>query len=438
MNKKIILRLLLIATVSLFFLNSCRTDETMQEEKRTEREKIEAFVKFENNLTTQKNNSEYISYHKPFKEIIQAFLNKNPAFAQKFQNEVGDIYFDLRSLTYGETSKVIAYPIMKDDKVNAFLIGSINQQRDWVNFTVAKDNTPEVQRIISKFQNYYNSASVASRGGREEEQPIEEIVIIVEIGSPGGGNSGVTFPYVDHNGFGSGMSGGGPSFGGGGASGPQVPLVQSPCEKTKSLLQDQKIKNITDDLKNHMATGKGEKGWRDNKTGNPTQTTQNGQHSVNFGDSSTMNGGYHNHTGTKVDIFSATDIANLIEVARYQSIGNTGNAYMGLIGPNDVHYVIYFNGNHNDIPPNTYTSEEKENWELEQMLQTFALIKKPEFKEIINGKATLNSKGLEQIFFNTVSKMGLYNKISLQKIENNQSLTITLNTDGSTSKVPCN
>lgn len=225
-----------------------------------------------------------------------------------------------------------------------------------------------------------------------------------------------------------------PGCGGGGT----LPEIDDPCKKTKKMLNSQKIKTITDDLKNHMASGTGEKGWRDNKVGNPTQTTQNSGHSVNFGDPSTMNGGYHNHTGTKVDIFSATDIDVLLEVVRYQSIGNAGNAYMGLIAPNGIHYVIYFSGNHNDLPQNAYTSEEKENWELEQILQTFALIKKPEFKEIINGKAVLNSKGLEQIFFNTLQKMGLYNKIILQKIENSQVLTISLNADGSTFKIPCN
>lgn len=116
MNKKFILRLLLLVTVSLFFFNSCRTDEATQEEKRTEREKIEAFSRFEKSLDSQKNkqkNSEYVSYHEPFKEIIQTFMNNNPAFTQKFQNEVGDIYFNLRSITYGETTKGIAYPIMK-------------------------------------------------------------------------------------------------------------------------------------------------------------------------------------------------------------------------------------------------------------------------------------------------------------------------------------
>lgn len=236
MTRKFILRLLLAVTV-LFFFNSCRTDDATQEEKRTEREKIEAFVKFENNLSIQKNtkkNAEYISYHEPFKEIIQTFLSNNPDFAQKFRNEAGDINFNLRSLTYGEATKVIAYPIMKDGKVNAFLIGAINPQRDWVNFTVAKDDTPGVQRIISKFQNYYNSASVTLRS-REKEQPIEEIVIIVDSHSQGP----VTFPYVDHNGFGGGMSGGSDTYsGGGGSGGGQAPPARNPCKEAESSMAD--------------------------------------------------------------------------------------------------------------------------------------------------------------------------------------------------------
>lgn len=252
MTRKVISQLLLVVTV-LFFFNSCRTDETIQEEKRTEKEKIEAFIRFESNLitqkSTQKNNSEYISYHKPFKEIIQAFMNKNPTFAQRFQNEVGDIYFDLRSLTYGETSKVIAYPIMKDDKVNAFIIGVVNPQRDWANFTVVKDETPEVQRIISKFQNFYNSASVTSRGGREEEQPIEEIVIIVP-NAPGP----ITTPYVDHNGLGSGMSGGGPSYGGTGSSGGsgQALPARNPCKEAESSMNDANTILKNSDVKQKM------------------------------------------------------------------------------------------------------------------------------------------------------------------------------------------
>lgn len=239
MTRKLILRLLLAVTV-LFFFNSCRTDETMQEEKRTEREKIEAFVRFENNLTTQKNtqknNSEYISYHKPFQEIIQTFMNKNPDFAQKFQNDVGDIYFNLRSLTFGEATKGIIYPILKDGKVNAFIFGEINTQRDWVNFKVIKDDTPLAQSVISQFQNFYNSTSLTSTS-RPKEQAIEEIVIVVET-SHHGGNTGVTFPNIDHGSYGGSMSGGHDTYGGGGGGSGQAPPARNPCKEAESSMSD--------------------------------------------------------------------------------------------------------------------------------------------------------------------------------------------------------
>lgn len=254
MNKKFILRLLLLVTVSLFFFNSCRTDETTQEEKRTEREKIEAFSRFENSLDSPKNrqkNSEYISYHEPFKEIIQTFLNSNPVFTQKFQNEVGEIYFNLRSITYGETTKGIAYPIIKDGSVNAVLVGLVNPKRDWVNFIVLKNNSPEVQSIISNFQNVYNSPSIASRG-REPEQTEDILPVIINVyGDITGPVNHYYQPYVDYGSNGGGMSGGSETYGGsGGGSQTQNPQdPKNPCERIKEQKNKPEFNQKINDLK---------------------------------------------------------------------------------------------------------------------------------------------------------------------------------------------
>ncbi|MGE8556754.1 MAG: hypothetical protein ACN6OB_22760 [Chryseobacterium jejuense] len=433
MNKKFILRLLLIVTVSLFFLNSCRTDETMQEEKRTEQEKIEAFVKFENNLNTQKNtqknNSEYISYHKPFKEIIQAFMNKNPAFAQKFQKEVGDIYFDLRSLTYGETSKVIAYPIMEDDKVNAFLIGVVNPQRDWVNFTVAKDDTPEVQRIISKFQNYYNSTSVTSRGGREAEQPIEEIVIIVP-NAPGP----ITTPYVDHNGYGNNMSGGGNSYGGtgsGSGSGTQSQNNQNLCEKSKNMLQKDDVKSKIKELKEHAPKG-GEIGVKFKVDGTPSETIVGGAHSVNFGDKTGYAGGYHNHTPTGIPMLSPPDIDQLLSFARAQPTydpANIKNAYIGMVAPNGMHYVAIFDGNYQDALQN-FSQEQIDNYIADYIkIESELTDVSKNGQTYINSNGNINNLGVEKLFFETLRNMGLVGKIRLQRIEDNDTVIKNIDLD---------
>ncbi|OCA80191.1 hypothetical protein BBH99_16510 [Chryseobacterium contaminans] len=438
MTRKVISQLLLVVTV-LFFFNSCRTDETMQEEKRTEREKIEAFIRFESNLitqkSTQKNNSEYISYHKPFKEIIQAFMNKNPAFAQKFQKEVGDIYFDLRSLTYGETSKVIVYPIMKDDKVNAFIIGVINPQRDWVNFTVAKDDTPEVQRIISKFQNFYNSASVTSRGGREEEQPIEEVVIIVDSPGP------VTFPYVDHNGFGGGMSGGGPEFSGGGSGSSnhsQNQSNQNLCERSKNMLQKDDVKSKIKELKDHAPKG-GEIGVKFKVDGTPSETITGGAHSVNFGDKTGYAGGYHNHTTSGIPMLSPPDIDQLLGFARAQPTHdalNVKNAYMGMVAPNGMHYVAIFDGNYQDALKNFSQQE------IDNQIADYIKIES-ELTDIgrsgntyINSNGTINNLGVEKLFFETLRNMGLEGKVRLQRIENNDTVIKNIDLDGNNTPTP--
>ncbi|MCQ4140052.1 hypothetical protein [Chryseobacterium sp. EO14] len=229
-----------------------------------------------------------------------------------------------------------------------------------------------------------------------------------------------------------------PYPGGGGNPNPQNP--KTPCEKTKNLLTKPDVQAVVSNLKNHLSSGAGgEKGWRFNKAGAPTETTQNSGHSVNFGNPSTMNGGYHNHTGTGVDIFSATDISTLIEIARYQSIGHAEDAFVGIVAPNDTHYVIYFNGNHADLPIlENYSETQLETWNIQQTILMFALAKKSEYYQTVNGKKILNDKGLERIFYSTLGKMGLENKIILQKIADNNVLTINQNADGTIIPVPCN
>lgn len=438
MNKKIILRLLLLVILSIFF-SSCRTDEVTQEEKRNEREKIEAFARFEENMTSknflQKNASEYVSYHEPFMNIIQTFMDKNPEYSKKFQDQVGDVYFDLRSVTYGDSNKGIVYPIMKDGKVNAALLGIINIERDWVNFTVLKNDTREVQSIISKFQKTYDSNQLSRGREKIQEEQIDEVVITVYQSIPGPSYI-FTYPFIDYGGneggggLGGGMSGGGAIHGGSGGTPANPP---NPCEKTKKEINDPIVKAKIKDLQDHLANGAnaGEKGWRFNKDGTPSETTGNSGHQVTFGDPSTMNGGYHNHPGTGVKIFSATDIATLIEIARYQSQGNVGNAYMGLVSPGNIHYSIHFNGNHTNLPTyGSYTKEQLKDWNDKQW---------DNYLNMIGDNSTSINQKLEQVFFLTLEVMELKDKIILQKIDtNNKIFTVNQKSDGTTIPVPCN
>ncbi|MDR4893824.1 MULTISPECIES: hypothetical protein [unclassified Chryseobacterium] len=425
MNKKFILRLLLRVTVSLFFFNSCRTDEAIQEEKRTEREKIEAFSRFESNLDSQKHtqkNSEYISYHEPFKEIIQTFMNNNPVFTQKFQNEVGEIYFNLRSITYGETTKGIAYPIIKDGSVNAVLVGLVTPKRDWVNFIVLKNNSPEVQSMISNFQNVYHSPSIVSRGGQPEQTEDILPVIITVYGDITGPVNHYYQPYVDYGSNGGGMSGGSETYGGsGGGSQTQNPQdPKNPCEKTTGIITNTTVKAKIDELKAQSTLG-GEKGVKFKVDGTPSEIIPGLAHSVNFKDKTGYAGGYHNHTPTGIPMLSPNDIDQLLGFARAQPTSNpanVNNAYVGMVAPNGMHYVIWFNGTYENAVTN-FSQEDlnkykKKYIELESNLTDEA----KNGMTYMNGDGTINNLGVEKLFFETLKDMGLEGKVNLQRIEN--------------------
>ena len=259
--------------------------------------------------------------------------------------------------------------------------------------------------------------------------------IIVMCGGGGsGGNPTGDGPTVP-----TGPGGYNPQDGGGGTNGTSEPTT--PCAKTKSILANSQIQPKIQDLKNHVANGSpgGEKGWKFNKVGNPTQTTQNSEHQVNFGDPSLLKGGYHNHTGKGVDIFSATDVATLIEIARYNGSSNPTNAFMGLVAPNGIHYVIRFDGGQTDLPQfGTFSETDKLAWNVQQKIFSFSLLKKTEYSQTINGKKTLNDKGLERILFDTLTKMGIDDRIVVQKIDTNNNVsTVIQNDDLTTSSFPC-
>lgn len=241
------------------------------------------------------------------------------------------------------------------------------------------------------------------------------------------------------------QGGGGFDYNGGGGSGtdPNNPDTnQNPCEKTKSLTNNPGIQNAIQNLKNHISSNTGgELGWKFNKVGPPTPTTQNSAHSVVIGDPSSINGAYHNHTGTTLDIFSATDINTLLEIARYQDIGNTDNAFYGLIAPDDIHYLIYFNGTHADLPASgSYSDIDIDVWKIYQLRDMWNILNKDTSGIYCNNTTnTLNSKGLEKVFFDTLNKMGISsNKIVLQKIDSNNNIsTVIKNNDGMTIEIPC-
>lgn len=481
MRKKAILQLALFA-VLLFILNSCRTeDEILSKEEQIQfRAPIEMFLKFEERTksdpkfrmqnkqeqpkqTIQKNSGHdkgsvnipisQVSYKIPFRETIEAFFYNNPTFDQEFYKDFGEPFYHISTYTYGDSSKAIAFPIIKGGLVTSFIHGIVSPNRDYIQFTVVKNNDLTTLTVLAilqdAFDNFYpKDPEPMGKFALEQYMrinDIEEITIIKFNVFSSSGGFGSIFPGKDwwrdapwqqpHDWqYG---SGGGQSMSGDGNQHKFPDYLDpkdDPCNKTKDLLDNVAVQLKVQDLKNHLANG-GERGWKFNKDGSPpTQTTENSSHSVNFGDPSTINGGYHNHSGTGVNIFSSDDISTLIEMARYQSIGNTGDAYMGLVAPGGIHYVMYFDGSHGDLPAfGSYTHQEKEDWNKGQW--------KDYLKSISDYSITMNEK-LEQIFFSTLESMRLNNKIILQRIEEREQgvkvFTVKQNSDGTIAPSPCN
>lgn len=226
---------------------------------------------------------------------------------------------------------------------------------------------------------------------------------------------------------------------------PTVPnlstALQTPCEKTKEMLQKPQMQPIIDDLKNQANNLSGEKGYKIMKDGSPAQqTTDNSDHSVNIGDPSLVNGAYHNHSGLTVDMFSATDISTMLEISRYQGVGNFGNAFLGLLACNDSHYVIRFKGSlASELPTQPFSEGQLVVWNDAQVKYRDYLLNDPAYFSVQNGQKNLNSKGLEKIFFQTLKLMNMEGKVELQKIDSNNNVSIiNQNLDGSIADpIPC-
>lgn len=445
MMKKNILRLMPLIALSVS-LQSCRTNEDYASSK----DEVYYSNKFQ--VFTQPDKNGKIDYPNGFAFLFKEYdrihesnftglkISENHFLQQKGEIMEKHVDFSRSSqpikLDNGQTW--VYFPVVENGKVTDVIVGVLRDEETFVEFGTLNQKEEYNQMVLERFRTaYLTRPALVSRGGKPDP-PCGGASNPCDIGEidipPPRGPYLPTFNVGTYPGQG-GVSGGNTQPPGGGCSmyencGGNPPEPKNPCDKTKEMLNSQKNKDITKSLSDHMASGlKGEKGWRDNKAGAPTQTTQNSDHSVNFGDPSTMNGGYHNHTGTGVNIFSATDIATLIEIARYQSIGNTGNGYMGIMAPGGIHYVIYFNGNHGSLPiSGSYNQNQLDNWNKEQWKK---------YLDIIDDNTSINQK-IEQIFFSTLGKMGLQNKVVLQKVDDNKVYTVNQNLDGTTIPDPCN
>ena len=99
---------------------------------------------------------------------------------------------------------------------------------------------------------------------------------------------------------------------------------------------------------------------------------------------------------------------------------------VGMIAPNGMHYVITFNGSYNDAlvgftqdQLNTFVLDYRK---LEHNLTDFGL----NGATYINSNGSISNLGVEKLFFETLKKMGLEGKVTLQRVDGNTVKSIKL------------
>lgn len=265
-------------------------------------------------------------------------------------------------------------------------------------------------------------------------------------GAPGGGTGS-----GDGGGLGSGTNEGTPTL-------PTFSLASKapPCEKTKVMLNrpnvQQGINNVKGNAKLTVTNSNiGELGFKEKKDGSVVLADVNSAHKVVFNDVTDGYGGYHNHTATGIHMFSPPDIVDtLLGFAAAQSIADgVGNAYFGMIAgepcstcPDNVkyiHYVIRYMGTGAELANFVYSPVQ-----MAQIMNKYQR-KETELTNIalngntyINSTGNLNEKGLEKLFFDTLTNMGLDNKVFLQRVEPNGTVyNVAPDSSGSITATPC-
>ena len=368
-----------------------------------------------------------------------------------FMKEAYEPYVEFRmfsSVFITENDDVwMVFPRIHNNSVTDLVAAVLSENATQLHYYDIDRSSDFYENNIAAFQKSFSNSELSSTHsspcGFEDRPPCDIEIVIIQFPNPisyippsgvnniGGGCSPYVMCVYDDNG------------GGGSGSSPISGLPgQNPCIKTKALLAKPEVAEKIQDLKDHVANGTGEKGWKFMKDGTPPQqTTNNNLHSVNYGDPSLLNGVYHNHTGTTVDIFSASDISTLIEIARYQGVGSIGNAFHGMVAPNGIHYVIRFTGiSGADLPAvGSYNNAQLLVWDDAQMKMRDELLSNPNFFMVENGKKLLNTIGLETILMKTLKDMGLKDKVSLLKIGTNNNVSkVIQNPDGSIAPaIPC-
>jgi hypothetical protein len=233
-------------------------------------------------------------------------------------------------------------------------------------------------------------------------------------------------------------------------------FLDTPCERTKTTLNkssiQQGISNVKAQAQQTLINPKtGEIGFKEKKDGTVVPADVTLSHQVKFNDTTDGYGGYHNHTASGKHMFSPYDIVDtLFGFAAAQSVNDgVGNAYFGMIaaewcntcpgGKKEIHYVIRYAGTGTELGNFVYSTAK-----MKQFLIDYQKTAGDLSDQYINGTTYINSsgdlneKGLEKLFFDTLTNIGIGNKVILQRIEPNGAVyNVTQDTSGLITATSC-
>jgi|GEM_PF-3068670 len=233
-------------------------------------------------------------------------------------------------------------------------------------------------------------------------------------------------------------------------------FLATPCEKTSTMLNrpnvQQGITNVKAQAQQTLSnTNTGEIGFKEKKDGTVVPADVNSAHQVVFNDTTDGYGGYHNHTASGIHMLSPFDIVDtLFGFAAAQSVNDgVGNAYFGMIaaewcntcpgGKKEIHYVIRFAGTGTELGNFVYSPAK-----MAQITSKYLRKANELTNTNLNGNTyrnsagDLNEKGLEKLFFDTLTNIGIDNKVLLQRVEPNGTIyNVTKDNNGLITATPC-
>ncbi|QBJ86785.1 hypothetical protein DDI74_11170 [Chryseobacterium gleum] len=232
--------------------------------------------------------------------------------------------------------------------------------------------------------------------------------------------------------------------------------LATPCEKTSIMLNRPNVQQGITDVKAQAQqtlsnTNTGEIGFKEKKDGTVVPADVTSAHQVVFNDTTDGYGGYHNHTASGIHMFSPPDIVDtLFGFAAAQSVNDgVENAYFGMIaaewcntcpgGKKEIHYVIRYAGTGTELGKFVYSPAR-----MAQIMSKYLRKANELTNTSLNGNTyrnsagDLNEKGLEKLFFDTLTNIGIGNKVVLQRVEPNGTVyNITQDSSGSITSTPC-